>query len=317
MNVRPGALVSLLLFAACGPKTVPENGGGGGGGGTGTPIDRPDAAPAGPPVEGPAPGSEGDVLGRIFEGSEPAVPKVFGGLRPGMTRAEATKARPSAWGNDWELTLPDEPGVTVGATIGESPAVVESLSVAFEQVAAAKRLELAWGPADATAFNANTVCWLAPSAKLKACYVEAIDRHAIELGAYRPLEDAIGKGGRRALPDLAKHLGATKQDVAKAFPEGVELSDPNDRSLHRIEVKMPPTEYSADTRPDRLLFFLDAKAQVREVAIRFGANDPKLRPALVEAVRAAAKPLTGVAVTVVEDEPVDVVVLLDREEGLR
>lgn len=316
MIVRPGVLVSLLLLGGCGPKTPPDSGGGGGGG-TGTPIVSADAAPHGPAVEGPAPGTEGDVLGRIFQGTEPVVPSAFGSLRPGMTRAEATKARPSGWGQGWELALPDEPGVTVAATIGEQPAdVVESLSVAFEQVAAVKRLELAWGPADATAFNASTVCWLAPSSKLKACYVEAIDRHAIELGAYVPLADAIGKGGRRALGDLVKHLGAAKKDVARAFPDNVELQDDKDASLHRLEVRLPPTEYSADTRPDRLSFFLDGKGVVHEIAIRFGANDPKLRPALIETVRAAAGPLT-VTVTVVEDEPIDVVVLLDRNEGLR
>lgn len=316
MNVRPGVLVSLIWLAACGPKTPPDNGGGGGGTGS-TPYVAVDAGPSGPPVEGPAPGSEGDVLGRIFQGSEPAIPKMFGSLRPGMARAEATRARPSAWGQAWELTLPEEPGVTVAATIGEAAGgVVESLSVAFEQVAAVKRLEIAWGPADARAFNANTVCWLAPAAKLKACYVEAIDRHAIELGAYMPLADAIGKGGRRALADLQQHLGAAKKDVAKAFPDAAELTDELDPALHRLEVRLPPTEYSADTRPDRLSFFLDDRERVREIAVRFGANDPALRPALIETVRAAAKTL-AVTVTIVEDEPVDVVVVLDQDEGLR
>jgi hypothetical protein len=312
MNVRPAVLVSLIWLAACGPKTPPDNGGGGGGTGTGTPIVSADAAPSGPPVEGPAPGSEGDVLGRIFQGSEPSVPAAFGTLRPGMTKTEAGKARPKTWGQGWELVLAEEPGVTVGATVGDT---VESLSVAFEQVAAVKRLEIAWGPADARAFNANTVCWLAPSAKLKACYVEAIDRHAIELGAYMPLTEAIGKGGRRALVDLQRHLGAAKKDVMKAFPDGVELTDEDDPTLHRIEVRLPPTEYSADTRPDRLAFFLD-KEKVREISVRFGANDPALRPALIAAVREAAKSV-AVHVTVVEDEPVDVVVLLDQDEGLR
>ena len=315
MNARPGALVSLVLLAACGPKTAPDRGGGGPG--TGAPIVFADAGPQGPAPEGPAPGSDGDVLGRIFQGAEPAIPPVFGGLRPGMTRAEATKARPAEWGQAWEHALADEPGVTVGVTVGDRPGdPVESLHVGFEQVAAVKRLELAWGPPDATAFNAHTTCWLAPAAKLKACYVEAIDRHAIELGAYLPLADALATGGRRVLSDLARHLGAAKQDVARAFPDHVEIEDPDDPSLHRLEVRLPPTEYSADTRPDRIAFFLDRAGQVREVAIRFGANDPKLRPALIEQVRAAAQPLT-VDVTVVEDEPVDVVVLLDRDEGLR
>lgn len=242
MLVRPGALVSLLLLAACGPKSPPDHGGGGGTG-TGEPIAAPDAAPHGPPVEGPAPGSEGDVLGRVFQGTEPAVPRAFGSLRPGMSRADAVKARPKEWGLAWELALADEPGVTVGATVGDQTTdVVESLSVAFEQIATVKRLELAWGPAHATAFNASTVCWLAPSAKLKACYVEAIDRHAIELGAYVPLADAIGTSGRRALGDLVKHLGAAKQDVARAFPDHAELSDENDPALHRLEVRLPPTE---------------------------------------------------------------------------
>ena len=312
MNVRPGVLVSLIWLAACGPKTPPDNGGGGGTA-TGTPIVSADAGPQGPPVEGPAPGSDGDVLGRIFQGSEPAVPSAFGTLRPGMTKTEASKARPKTWGQAWELVLAEEPGVTIGATVGDT---VESLSVAFEQVAAVKRLEIAWGPADARAFNANTVCWLAPSAKLKACYVEAIDRHAIELGVYVPLTEAIGTGGRRALVDLQKHLGAAKKDVARMFPDGVELTDENDKALHRIEVRLPPTEFSADTRPDRLAFFLDDTEKVREISVRFGANDPALRPALIAAVRDAAKAV-AVHVTVVEDEPVDIVVVLDQDEGLR
>jgi hypothetical protein len=234
-----------------------------------------------------------------------------------MTRSAAVGARPKTWGEAWELPHPDEPGVTLAATIGDGANDrIESLSVAFEQVAAQKRLELAWGAADARAFNAATACWLNPPVRLKACYVEAIDRHAIELGSYLPLDEAIGKGGRRALADLVPHLGAAKKDVAKAFPDAVEIRDADDPTRNRLEVRLPPTEYSADTRPDKLSFFLDGKDRVREVALRFGANDPSLRPALIEKLRAAAAPL-AVAVTIVEDEPVDVVVLLDRDEGLR
>ena len=54
--------------------------------------------------------------------------------------------------------------------------------------------------------------------------------------------------------------------------------------------------------------------------IRFGANDPALRPNLVKEVRAAADAMAatkdGPSVTVLEGEPIDVVVVFDRDGSL-
>jgi hypothetical protein len=307
----------LALISACGGAPVPA---------AETPVEKPapDAAPAHTPDEakpepGPEPGSPGDVLGRVFDltAREPQVPKAFGALKPGMTRTEAEKARPKAWGTAWEHALTDEPGVSVHATVGErAKDPVESLAVIFDQRGAIARLELAWGAPAARAWDASAVCWLAPAARLKACYLPAISGHAIELGTYVPLADALGGKGRRQLDQLARHLGAAKADIVRNFPDATELTDDKDPTMHRLEVRLPPTEFNAEVRPDRLTFFLDRKEHVREVAVRYGANDPTLRPDLVKRVRDAAKTV-DVSVTIVEDEPVDIVVVLDTDEGLR
>lgn len=309
----------LALIGACGGAPVAT---GGGNVDPPPPAPAPDAAPAriaDTPEPGPEPGSAGDVLGRVFDLSakEPRIPTAFGALRPGMPRADAEKARPKDWGGAWEHALADEAGVSLHATVGErAKDPVESLAVIFDQRGAQARLEQAWGAPAARAYDASAVCWLAPAAHLKACYLPAITGHAIELGVYVPLADALGGKGRRELDQLARHLGAAKADIVRAFADATELTDDKDPSMHRLEVRLPTTELNAEVRPDRLTFFLDRKEHVREVAVRYGANDPQLRPELVQRVREAAKNV-DVSVTIVEDEPVDIVVILDTDEGLR
>jgi hypothetical protein len=169
--------------------------------------------------------------------------------------------------------------------------------VIFDQHGAVARLEQAWGTPAARAYDASAVCWLAPAARLKACYLPAISGHAIELGAYVPLADALGGKGRRQLDQLARQLGAAKADIARAYADATELTDDKDPSMHRLEVRVPPTELTAEVRPDRVTFFLDRNEHVREVAVRYGANDPDLRPELVKRVRDAVKTL-DVSVTI-------------------
>jgi hypothetical protein len=102
----------------------------------------------------------------------------------------------------------------------------------------------------------------------------------------------------------------------KAYPLFVENLDPDQRW---IDVHFPSTEYAATAGPDRVLFYLDAAENVEEIALRFGGNDPTLRPALTETLRAAAKAVEkdGLHATVLEDEPLDVVVVLSRQNDLR
>lgn len=299
----------IPLLAACGSSAVPAPPGPGPAGGT----PPPDAAPVarGPAPKGPEPGSAGDVLGRVLAlGREPAIPPVFAGVRPGASAGDATRA----WKGATELPHPDEPAVTLGLAVERD--VVEALVIEFEQVGAVARLEEAWGPPAARAFHAGAACWIVPATRLKACYVESIDRHAIELGTYVPLVEALAPASRRDLAELATFVGKPRRDVERAYPDFVELADPENPDRHRLEVRFPSTEYTADVGADRVAFWLDRQGAVAVVAVKYGANDPGLRAELVERVRAAARDLP-VHVTIVEDEPVDVVVELDREQALR
>lgn len=319
-------LVPLVMLAwACGPPPATTPTGGGGGArdsGGGVPIGGGDVVrptnDAPPTADTPA-----DVLARVFDlGREPSIPGAFGALRPGMTRAEAVKARPREWGEAWEHALAGEPGVTLHAGAAEgTDDPLGLLMVTFDQWDARARLVAAWGTPDATAYNAATACWLAPGARLKACQLEHLDRQAVELGAYQPLADALAPSSPRALGKLIPLHGATLAEVKRAFPRGAEITSPDDPAQHRYEVPFPATEYLAEVHPDRVVFWIDRAGRVGHIYARFGANDPALRPALVDALRAAVAAATGMAaddpsVALLESEPIDVVVVIDRDRDL-
>ncbi len=202
MAVRPGAvsasLACVLLLAAC-PKPVVAPVGGGGdddpdpddGAVTTTPIDA-GAQVVETPVE---PGSEGDVLGRVFVlGTAPSIPSAFGKLRPGMSRSDATKARPADWSGGWSHQLATEPTVTVAAGHPDgSDDPLEALTITFAQAGAAWRLEQAWGAPALRAYHGGTVCWVVTASKLKACVGKDLDHDIVGLATYVPLADALGE----------------------------------------------------------------------------------------------------------------------------
>jgi hypothetical protein len=267
----------------------------------------------GPPTAGTAE----DVIGRVFDlGSAPSIPTAFGKLRPGMSRAQATHARPSAWGDSWSGPGP-ESGVTLSASDDDDP--VGHLTVELTQRDAAARLATAWGTPALTAYHGGTVCWLSPTAKLKACHEKDLDHDAIELATYRPLADSLSD--QTCSPTAATALlGKDKSAVSRAFPHAQELSDPKDATKHRMEVQIPGTEYSADVGGDSIEFFLDDKDKVIAAHLRYGASDPNVRPKLVEAVKEAANAVKGggdLLVTVREEDKAEVVVVLDSSPGLQ
>ncbi len=324
MGSRAKAALAVPLFALAGCPGA----GAGTGSGKGSNVEitdvakSPDASvPVGggddrPPVE---PGSAEDVIGRVFTlGSEPAIPAAFGKLRPWTTRADANKARPSDWGSEWSKSLANEP-VTLGTGEPEDDPIPH-LDVSFDQAGAAWRLEQAWGKPDLRSSDKSLSCWLAPSAKLKACHSNQLGHDVIELAAYMPLGDALGSSGGRQFSKMASRIGQSKAEIERAFPQHNTVVDEIDPTKNRVEIYFPSTEYMASAHPDRVLLYTDAKDKVHSVAIRFGANDPDLRAALVEQVRSMAEGLSGGSdapnVTVLEGEPIDVVVVIDRDQKL-
>lgn len=328
MAVRHEAVWSslgiVLLLAAC-PKPVVAPSGGGdddrpGGDAVVVTVATDGGAPA---VETPVePGGQGDVLGRVFVlGTAPSIASAFGKLRPGMSRADATKARPADWSSAWSHQLSAEPTVTVAAGLADgSDDPIQALTVTFDQAGAPWRLEQAWGPPSLRAYHGGMVCWVVAASRLKACVGKVLDHDVVVLGSYVPLADALGKGGVRSLAGLVKHLGAFGKDVRQAFPQAIVVRDEKAPTQNRLEVDFPTTEYMADVHPDRSQFYTDKDDRIHTISIRFGANDPALRPRLVEQVRAAADQLGGgrdaLSITVLEDEPLDVVVVMDRTDPL-
>lgn len=324
MILRGGAIAgALCVLTACpGP-------GGPNGAGKGSNIEITDVATHAdaaveakgddaPPVQ---PGSEGDVIGRVFTlGAEPSVPSGFGKLKPFVTRAEGAKLRPTDWGNAWSRT-PSSEAVTFSAGDPEgSDDPIGHLDVTLDQAGAAWRLEQAWGAPPLRAYDGSSSCWLSATAKLKACHTKQLGHDVIELGAFVTLDFALGKSGGRHLAALVARIGQAKADVERAFPQHETILDETDPTKNRIEVAFPSTEYMASAHPDRVLLYLDAKDRVHTIAVRFGANDPAQRPALVERVKAVADELASTkdapSVTVLEGEPLDVVVVLDRAGAL-
>jgi len=315
---------SIFALAACPPAGSP------GSNGKGTnvviaDVDRVDAAVPvvgddGPPVQ---PGSEGDVIGRVFTlGTEPTVPSAFGKLKPWMTRAEAKQLLPADWGGAWSHGMSGEPNVMLG--VGEAEGTddpLEHLDLTFDQAGSAWRLEQAWGKPDLRGYDKSASCWLAPATKLKACHSNHLGHDVVELATYVPLTDALAKSSPRALATLVARIGQAKADVLRAFPHHQIVLDDVDPTKNRIEVTFPATEYMASAHADRVLLYLDAKDRVHSISVRYGANDPDLRPTLVQDVRAATELLASgkdaPSVTVLESEPLDVVVVLDRAGALQ
>ncbi len=312
---------ALLLAAACGPAT---SGGAGTGKGTGVGAVITDAGavssgptelPAlGPWVAPPAPGTDGfDALWPL--GAEPSVPPVFGKLRPWMTRGDAARARPAEWKTAWTVKAPGAIGAVAHAgQPDEADNPLELLSLVIDHADTLSHLHAAWGTPDARGYDGVAVCWMAPSAKLKACFARAMGDPTVDIGGYQPLADALA--GPRRLATLAAHIGTSRRELIAAYPHFLENLDPEERW---IDVRFPSTEYAAAAGPDRVLFYLDTREQVEEIAVRFGGNDPSLRPALIETVRAAAGAVEhdGLHATVLVDEPIDVVVVLSRRDDLR
>ena len=272
----------------------------------------------GPPTAGTAE----DVLGRVFElGTGPSVPTGFGALRPGMSRKDAKKARPKAWGEAWSAPASGEAGVTLSAGLDDaSDDPVQRLTVSLVQRDAVARLTTAWGAPALTAYTKGMVCWLAAKSKLKACHTKDLDHDQVELVAYVPLADALAKGGPRTPAVASAHLGETKAQVAKAFAGAVELDDPDDHTQHRLEVYYPTSEMTAEVSPDRTVFYLDKAEKVVAIHLWFGANDTAVRTQVEDAVQAAVKQLKAgddTLVTVRDEDQAAVVVVLDRTPGLR
>ncbi len=325
MLVRAACLAApLIVLTAC-PGGAPNSGANGGSNVLITDVAPRDAAPIvtggddGPPVQ---PGSDGDVIGRVFTlGREPTIPPAFGKLKAWMTRAEASRALPADWSGAFSHGVSGEAGVTVAA--GDAEATddpISHLDITFDQAGAAWRLEQAWGAPDLNAYDKSASCWLATSTKLKACHGKQLGRDVIELATYVSLAEALGKSSPRAFATLIARLGQARADVERAFPQHETIVDPDHPDKNRVEVAFPATEYMASGHADRVLLYLDAKDKVNSIAVRFGANDPALRPTLVKEVRAVADQLSTAkdapSVTVLESEPIDVVVVLDRGGAL-
>jgi hypothetical protein len=277
---------------------------------TSTPTDD------GPPTAG----TDADALARVFDlGSAPSVPKAFGALRPGMPRKDAARARPKTWGDAWTYAATDDPGVVLSAGAADaSDDPLEHLTVEVTQHDAAKRLATAWGAPALTAFHGGTVCWLSTGAHLKACHEKDLQHDQVELAVYRPLADAL-KDPAQAPSSVVAYVGQNKRDVMKAYPRGVELTDPKDPSKHRVECTFNGTEYSAGVAGDRVVFFLDKDEKVIAAHLWFNANDPAVRPQVIEKLKAAADGVKGgkdLLVTVRDEDPAAVVVVLDGSPGL-
>ncbi|MCA9674768.1 MAG: hypothetical protein KC464_07005, partial [Myxococcales bacterium] len=248
-------------------------------------------------------------------GEAPAIPAVFGKLRPWMTRGDAARARPGDWGSKWSYAPAGKVTVTLHAgQPDESDNPIELLSMMLEHPDVVSHLHAAWGAPQVRGYDGVTACWLAPTTKLKACYARSLEQATIDVTTYVTLADALA--GDRRLDQVAGHIGASRRDLIQTYPLFVENLDPDHRW---IEVHVPATEYAAEANPDRLVFYLDRNEVVDEVALRFGANDPTQRPAMVAALRAAgaAAERDGLHATILEDEPIDVVVVLSRAQDLR
>jgi hypothetical protein len=314
----------LLFFVACGPQqqathidrvTVTDVTPDAGAGQTTEPTDD------GPPTAG----TSEDVLGRVFGtsgalGSAPSVPGCFGTLKPGMSRKDAKKARPKVWGDAWSGRVDGETDVTVSAGNEDgSDDPVGRLVVEFKQRDAVARLTTAWGAPSLTSFSKSIVCWLDAKAKLKACHSKDLDHDVMTLVMYTPLMDALGKNAPHTPSFAYPKLGASKADIQKAYPGAVEYDDPNDHSQHRLEVAFPTNEYTADTAPDRTVFYLDKSEKVVAIHLWYGANDPSTRDQVKSALTDAVKQVDASDDTLVQIRDEDqgaVVVVLDRTPKL-
>jgi hypothetical protein len=270
----------------------------------------------------PTAGTQDDVLSRVFDlGTEPSVPGDFGSLRPGMTRKDAKKARPKAWGEAWSAPVASETDVTLQAGLPDaSDDPIQRLTVVLEQRDAVARLQLVWGAPALTAFSKSTVCWLAPASKLKACHTKDLERDEIQLTTYTPLVESLASGTVHTPVSAYTRLGKSKAEVMRAFPGAVEYNDPEDPTQHRLEILFPTNEFTADVAPDRSVYYLDKADKVLAIHLWYGSNDPALRAEVIAALDGAVKqvkPDADTLVAVRDQDPSAVVVVLDRTPGLR
>jgi len=316
---------ALLVLASCGPQqqtthidrvTVTDVTPDAGAGQTGDPT-----ADDGPPTAG----TSEDVLGRVFGtsgtlGSGPTVPSAFGSLKPGMSRKDAKAKRPKGWADAWNARMDGESDVTLSAGNDDgSDDPIGRLQIEFKQRDAVARLTTAWGAPTLTSFSKSTVCWLDPKAKLKACHSKDLDHDVVTLVTYTPLMDALGKNAPHTPTFAYPKLGASKADIQKAYPTAVEYDDPNDHSQHRLEVAFPTNEYTADSAPDRTVFYLDKHEKVVAIHLWYGANDPSVREQVKSALEDAVKQVDASDDTLVQVRDEDqgaVVVVLDRTPKL-
>ena len=304
-----GGTIEKVTFTKVSP-----DGGAGAGSGTG--------AGSGSEAVEPTAGTQDDILARVFElGTAPSVPKGFGSVKLGMTRKDAAKSKPKGWGETWTHPVDGETDVSlkIGRDDGTDDPIAR-LTVELKQRDAVARLTAVWGAPALTAYHSNMVCWLATSAKLKACHTKDLDHDEIILVTYVPLSEALAKGSPRTPAAAATRLGQSKKDVMKAFPTAIEINDPEDPSQHRLEVPYLTTELTAEVVRDRVVYYLDKSDKVVAIHLWFSANDPATRAQVKSAVDTAAEAVKStdeMMVSVREKDDAAIVVVLDGSEGLR
>jgi hypothetical protein len=275
---------AILLLAACssraaappGPEAPP-------------PVRAVDAAVA------PDATPEDVVFRDLFPlGDQPAVPALFGGLRPWMPAADAAGARPAAWGDAWSAEVSRL--VDVGALVSERYNHVHYLWLAVDVDDGPARLRAAWGePAlhrDETSVLDAQDCWLGATTRIRACALANLDGDfLVRLSAYSRLDELLAAGGRFAPDTLAGFIGKRARDVIAAYPERM----PETMGRRGIlAVYLPATEAEADAGPDHAWFYLgDDDETVESVALGLHFTGEARRAAVVEPLRAWAERLAG------------------------
>lgn len=217
-------------------------------------------------------------IDRVFEGEHPTVPRGFGGLTLGMSRAAALNIYPTL--KDTPYLKPAEfHGATHWVDFDEDSQVIDAFRVTVSGTSARGLVRDAWGSgvrarAD---FGDEGLYWFASESGLRATLTQtAFGDTSVSFTAYWPTARLIGTAtallGRSAEDVATRYMGWLPKD------ELATLRDPAKWAGGLVSLRLPPTEFGSISAHLHLSF--DPKGVVERTSISLSYDSfADLKPA--------------------------------------
>jgi len=220
------------------------------------------------------------VLDALFPGKEPAIPKVFGKLRPWMTKkqVESLAPHPSMAGKG-RYSPPAMPGVQIDAAYSRGYERFQSLTLSIRGHDAREQLRARWGT-PVMSHERDRQCWFSLTNRLRACASGSF----VRFSAVTTVDDILGKSGSRLGVERSQRLyQATLEKLKRAYPNARLSSSMVKGSKQDMDIDIPGSECRLDDSTTEVSVSLNKQGRAIRLVVEVNCfNRPGLRPQVLK-----------------------------------